>query len=86
MTGPTNKAAGRFEQFLGSTLTPDGTLFRLQERVPQFIKLFRNRFWADENLMAVKCFLCVPLKHHTGRFAERLTEIYKPLITGEKLG
>lgn len=40
--------------------------------MPEFIKLFRNRFWADENLMAVKCFLCVPLKRDVGRlFAEQ---------------
>lgn len=59
MTGPTNKAAGGFEKFFGSTLTPDGTLFRLKERAAEFMKLFRNHFWADENLMAVKCCLRV---------------------------
>lgn len=72
MTGPTNKAAGCFEEFIGLTLTPDGTLFRPRERVPEFIKLFRKRSGADEKLMAVKCFLCAPLKRDVGRsFSER---------------
>lgn len=81
MTGPTNKAAGRFESFFGSTLTPDGTLLRLGERVPEFIRLFRNHFWADENLMAVKCFLCATLKHAAGGLR---TRYINKLMTYEK--
>lgn len=76
MTGPTNKAAGRFEMFFSSTLAPDGTLLRLRERVPEFIKLFRNHFEADENLMAVKCFLCVPLQHDVGRLFTEESALY----------